>query len=167
MRLSFVPLAISLLAPGMIAGSMVAWVQNRSEDQVTNSENINLQTCESVASVAALNQLKLANIAAPLNIGPAILLATPHSVLASNYHRNQAALRDQIDLFRLPPDKARAIIDRRLITHLVSCSGDAEMDQYVRRAPHGLWAQMDAGKTPDWLEYHGIMGKGLKVWRVR
>lgn len=166
-RLSFVPLAIGLLASGMIAGSVVASVQNRDKSQMADKEDISLQACESVASVASLTQLKLANIVAPLNIGPAILMTTPHSVLASNYHRNQAALRDQIDLFRLSPDKAKAIIDRRAITHLVSCAGDAEMEQYVRRAPHGLWAQMDAGKAPDWLEYQGTMGKGLKVWRVR
>jgi hypothetical protein len=166
-RLSFVPLAIGFLASGMIAGSVVASVQNRAKGETTDKDDVNLQACESVISVASLLQLKSANIAAPLNIGPAILMTTPHNVLASNYHRNQKALRDQIDLFRLSPDKAKAIIDRRAITHLVSCSGDAEMDQYVRRAPNGLWAQINSGRLPDWLEYQGTIGKGLKVWRVR
>ena len=166
-RLSFVPLAIGLLASGMIAGSVVASLQNRTKSQAVDKDNISLHACESVGSVAALKQLKSANIAAPLNIGPAILMTTPHNVLASNYHRNQAALRDQIDLFRLSPDKAIVIIDRRVITHLVGCPSDAEMEQYVRRAPNGLWAQIDGGKGPDWLEYQGTMGKGIKVWRVR
>lgn len=166
-RLMFVPLAIGLLAPGMIAGSVMASAQNRGKDQATDMADIKLQACESVASVAALNQLKSANIVAPLNIGPAILMTTPHSVIASNYHRNQAALRDQIDLFRLSPSIAKAIIDRRAITHLAICTGDAEMDEYVRRAPHGLWGQIAAGKAPLWLDYQGAVGKGLKVWRVR
>jgi hypothetical protein len=163
MRLSLVPVAIALLASGVIAGAVVASLQTPPSVKAVAST---LQ-CESVASVAALAQLPKANIVAPLNIGPAILMTTHHSVLASNYHRNQSALRDQIDLFRLSPEKAKSIIDRRTITHLVTCPGEAEMEQYVRRAPHGLWAQIDAGNPPDWLEYEGVMGKGLKVWRVR
>jgi hypothetical protein len=163
MRLSLVPVAIALLASGVIAGAVVASLQTPPSVKAVAST---LQ-CESVASVAALAQLPKANIVAPLNIGPAILMTTHHSVLASNYHRNQSALRDQIDLFRLSPEKAKSIIDRRAITHLVTCPGEAEMEQYVRRAPQGLWAQIDAGKAPEWLEYQGTMGKGLKIWRVR
>ena len=162
-RLSLVPTAIALLASGIIAGAVVASAQaSTSEKQVANTPS-----CESITSVVSLAQLPKANIVAPLNMGPAILMTTKHSVLASNYHRNQLALRDQIDLFRLPPEKAKLIIDRRAITHLVSCRGEAEMTQYLTRAPNGLWAQIDAGKAPSWLEYQGTMGSGLKVWRVR
>ncbi len=166
-RLSFVPLAIGLLASGMITGAVVASIQNHATGQTTEKEDMSTEACESVASLASLKQLNSAKIVAPLNIGPTILMTTPHSILASNYHRNQRALRDQIDLFRLSPDKAKTIIDRRAITHLVSCPGEAEMEQYVRRAPYGLWAQIDAGQAPQWLEYQRTMGKGLKVWRVR
>ena len=163
LRLSLVPGAIALLASGIIAGAVVASVQSRtSEKPVAYTAS-----CESITSVASLAQLPKANIVAPLNMGPAILMTTKHSVLASNYHRNQSALRDQIDLFRLPPEKAKLIIDRRAITHLVSCLGEAEMAQYLKRAPDGLWALIDAGKAPSWLEYQGTMGSGLKVWRVR
>jgi hypothetical protein len=162
-RLSLVPVAITLLASGIIAGAVVASLQT----PIPAKSVASTRQCESVASVAALAQLPKANIVAPLNIGPAILMTTHHSVLASNYHRNQSALRDQIDLFRLSPEKAKSIIDRRTITHLVTCPSEAEMEQYVRRAPHGLWAQIDARTPPDWLEYQGVMGKGLKVWRVR
>ena len=162
-RLSLVPVAIALLASGIIAGAIVASFQTR----IPAKTIVSTQACESVTSVASLAQLPKANIVAPLNIGPAILMTTKHKVVASNYHRNHVALRDQIDLFRLPPDRAKSIIDRRFITHLVSCPGEAEMEHYVRRAPQGLWAQIDAGKAPDWLEYQGTMGKGLKVWRVR
>ena len=162
-RLSLVPVAIALLASGSIAGSVLASFQTPTSAKPVAST----KACESIASVSSLSQLPMANIVAPLNIGPAILMTTKHSVLASNYHRNQKALRDQIDVFRLSPDKAKAIIDRRVITHLVSCPGEAEMKHYARRAPLGLWAQIDAGKAPDWLEYRGTMGQGLKVWRVR
>ena len=163
LRLSLLPVAITLLASGIIAGAIVASLQTRTSAKLV----VSTKACESIASIASLAQLPKANIVAPLNIGPAILMTTKHSVLASNYHRNQKALRDQIDLFRLPPDNAKSIIDRRFITHLVSCPGEAEMEHYVRRAPHGLWAQIDAGNAPDWLEYQGTRGKGLKVWRVR
>ena len=162
-RLSLVPVAIALLASGIIAGAVVASIPTRTSAKSV----VSTQACESIASVASLAQLPKANIVAPLNMGPAILMTTKHSVLASNYHRNQKALRDQIDLFRSPPASAKLIVERRAITHLVSCPNEAEMEQYVRRAPQGLWAQIDAGNAPEWLEYQRTMGKGLKVWRVR
>ena len=162
-RLSLVPVAIALLASGIITGAVLVSLQTRTAAKSLASA----QACESVTSAASLARLPKSSIVAPLNMGPAILMTTKHSVLASNYHRNQAALRDQIDLFRLSPASAKSIIDRHAITYLVSCPDEAEMKQYRQRAPNGLWAQIDAGKAPQWLAYQGTMGKGLKVWRVR
>ena len=70
-----------------------------------------VMTCESVHSVRRW-QLPNANIVAPFDIGPAILMTTRHSVLASSHHRNAFGMRDQIDLFRSVARKSKSLIDR-------------------------------------------------------
>ena len=76
-------------------------------------------------------------------------------------------MRDQIDILRLHPEQSRLIMMRHNITYLVVCPGEAELQNYVRKSPTGLWAHIKKGQAPDWLEYQGMIGKGLKVWRVR
>jgi hypothetical protein len=168
-RLMLVPAALMLVAPGMILGPLAAKSQKGAptDDQTADGKSKANALCGKVGSVAALAALPKSNIAAPFNLGPAILLVTPHSVLASSHHRNRSGMRDQIDLFRLPSDQAKAIIDRRQIRYLVTCPDEAEIEQYTARAPDGLWAQIDAGRLPSWLAYGGTLGKGLMVWEVR
>jgi hypothetical protein len=163
-RLSLVPVVILLLAPGIIIGAAATSAESSSAKQAKAKAN---KACATVGSIAKLAILPKGNIAAPFNLGPTILMTTQHSVLASSHHRNRAGMRDQIDLFRLPPNSSKAIIKRRVIRYLVTCPHEAEMKQYVSRNPNGLWAQIDAGRAPDWLRYRGTMGKGLMVWEVR
>jgi hypothetical protein len=120
-----------------------------------------------VQSVKALAALPKGNIVAPFDIGPAILLTTGHKVLASSHHRNASGMRDQIDIFRLPPEQAKAIIKRRGISYIVACPGEGELENYAEKNPAGLWGQMAKGSVPDWLEDRGTLVKGLRVWRIR
>jgi hypothetical protein len=171
-RLTLVPLAIMLAVPGMILGPIAlkltpADPDQSSENRVSEDDtSVGGLSCESVGSTKALRQLPRGNIVAPFNLGPAILMTTQHSVLASSHHRNRTGMRDQIDLFRLPPDRAREIARRHAIDFIVICPDDFEMELYQKRAPDGLWAIIKAGKPPSWLAYQGKMGGGLRVWRV-
>jgi hypothetical protein len=164
-RLALVPAVIALLVSGMIANALYPADAEASSKTAIASAAAE-ERCGSLASLTALNALPPANLVAPLNLSPAVLLVTRHNVLASSHHRNRAGMRDQIDLFRLPPDEAKAIIGRRAIRYIVACPQDGEMKRHAKKDPAGLWAQLAAGKAPDWLEYQGPMGKGLKVWRV-
>jgi hypothetical protein len=139
----------------------------KSDTAVAVAEQKDANHCASFASVQALSALPPSNIVAPFNISPSILLTSRHMVLASSHHRNRAGMRDQIDLFRLPPDQAKRIIDRRAIDYIIACPQDGEMKRYKKQDPSGLWAQIESGRNPDWLEYRGTMGQGLMVWRVR
>ena len=168
-RMALVGIALILLMPGPIAANF-AQVFSNSSRSVAKGEagrTAAQEQCESIPSIQALSRLPIGNIIASFDLGPAILLTTKHSVLASSHHRNRRGLRDQIDIFRLPPDQARPILMRHNTTYLVVCPGEAELDNYRRKSPTGLWAQVNKENAPDWLEYQGTMGKGLKVWRVR
>lgn len=169
-RVGLVAVMILLLMPGVFIAQAVRLVSVKASVQASADEEAGakrVQKCESVESVSALAKLEDANMVAPFDIGPSILLTTPHSVLASSHHRNEQGMRAHIDIYRLPPAQSRAIVQRREVTHIVACPGEAEMKGYEKRNPDGLWAQLARGKQPAWLEPLPDMGAGLKVWRVR
>lgn len=167
-RIGLVGIGLILLIPGPMAAKIAQAIGGPSQSAAGG--NVARKTvqekCESIPSVQALARLPTGNIVAPFDLGPAILLTTKHSVLASSHHRNRQGMRDQIDILRLPPEQSRPIVMRHRITYLVVCPGEAELQNYVRISPTGLWALIEQGKAPEWLKYQGTMGKGLKVWRV-
>lgn len=165
-RVALVALMIGLLMPGVFIAQAAALVSGKI-DEDKQPAALATGKCEAIESVSALAQLEKANIVAPFDIGPAILLTTPHSVLASSHHRNEKGMRAHIDIYRLPAEQAQGIVRQRKVTHIAACPGEAEMKGYERRNPHGLWAQLAKGNPPAWLEPLPDMGAGLKVWRVR
>jgi hypothetical protein len=165
-RIGLVMLMIFVLMPGALLAIVVGALSGPEDEPVKPQSAQAAENCESLASVGKLAGLPDANIVAPFDIGPAILLTTPHKVLASSHHRNEKGMRDHIDIYRLPEAQSYRIVERRRITHIVACSDEAEMVGYTRRNPDGLWAQLAKGKTPDWLAPMPISGSRLKVWRV-
>lgn len=169
-RVGLVALMILMLMPGVFISQAVSLVSRKAAAEASADKRpaaLAAEQCESIESVSTLAGLKNANIVAPFDIGPSILLTTPHSVLASSHHRNEKGMRAHIDIYRLPPAQSHAIVQRRKVTHIIACSDEAEMKGYAKRNPDGLWAQLVKGKAPDWLEPLPDMGEGLKVWRVR
>jgi hypothetical protein len=165
-RLLLVAASLFLLTSGMVTGALVSAMQPKP-DKKESKRLAAGDDCESMKSISALAKLPAGNIIAPFDIGPAILMSSKHKVLASSHHRNAQGMRDQIDIFRLPANDARKIIDRHQISYIVACDAEAEMVYYAERNPSGLWASIAKDAAPDWLSYRGQYGKGLRVWDVR
>lgn len=165
-RVGIVALMILLLMPGAFIAQATVLVSGQPAAD-RQPAVLAAERCESIRSVATLASLEKANILAPFDIGPAILLTTPHRVLASSHHRNEQGMRAHIDIYRLPSAEAQKIVQHRGITHIIACPGEAEMQGYAKRNPDGLWAQLAKGNPPAWLEPLPDRGEGLKVWRVR
>lgn len=165
-RLLLVTAALILLTSGMVAGA-IAGSFGPKIDPAEAKAMASADACESVQSVKALAALPTGNIVAPFDIGPAILLTSKHKVLASSHHRNAKGMRDQIDIFRLPPDQARTIIARRGINYIVACPGEGELANYAEKNPDGLWALIAKGQKPGWLQERAPLGKGLRIWTIR
>jgi hypothetical protein len=116
----------------------------------------------------ALRQLPTGEIAAPLDITPAILMETQHRAIATGHHRNHGGMRDVIALFLYPPAQGAAILERRRSDYVVFCPGGPEALRYAYYGPNGLAAMLDAGQAPEWLQPIALPGlHALKVWRVR
>ncbi|MEP7348334.1 MAG: hypothetical protein ABI668_00095 [Sphingorhabdus sp.] len=169
-RVRLVALMLFLLVPGAVVGQLYSagsFIIGQKPDVADPARRATADRCEAPPSVAALGTLPKARFVAPFDMGPTILLATQHQVLASSHHRNVQGMHDHIAIFRSSPDTAHAIIMKRGITHIAACPGEAELGFYARKDPAGLWAQLSNGKMPAWLEPLPDMGDGIKVWRVR
>jgi hypothetical protein len=124
--------------------------------------------CVHRMEVEKLRALPTGEIAAPLDITPAILVHTPHRAIASGHHRNVTGMRDVVRLFMLPTAQGAEIIAARHVDYVVVCPGAPESIRYAYRGPRGLSAMLAAGTPPQWLEPVPVPGlRALRVWRVR
>jgi hypothetical protein len=124
--------------------------------------------CTEREEVEKLRSLPTGDIAAPLDITPAILVDTPHRAIASGHHRNAAAMDDMIRLFVHPTSEGAGILARRQADYVVTCPNAPESIRYAYRGPDGLMAMLATGRAPRWLEPVAVPGlHALRVWRVR
>lgn len=108
--------------------------------------------CRVREQVPLLNAIPSTTVFTPLDIGPNLLLATHHSVVATGHHRSQEAMADVINTFLASPEKAEEIVRRHNASYLALCADLAETMHYEFGNPDGLGAQLKYGQYPDWLE---------------
>jgi|GEM_PF-227241 len=115
-----------------------------------------------------LDKLPPAKLFATLDIGPAALLKTHHSVVATGHHRAPRAMLAVINGFTAQPDQARQIIAVEAAQYVVFCSDLNESAKWRRTGgSDGLAAHLLTDDVPDWLERVDVGGPDeLKVWRV-
>ncbi len=175
-RMGILILVVILIMPSSLIGPLVGAVypdrdsresRTKSSESTESKDDSQSDACESVASIRKLSLLPDSNIIAPFDMGPAILMTTRHSVLASSHHRNGEGMKDQIAIFRSSPEKARLLLAKHRITRIAVCTNEAEMGHYEGKDPKGLWAGLAKAQVPNWLENEGVYGNGIIVWRVK
>lgn len=119
------------------------------EDTKKEASAKNEKACSGPAFIAMLNQLPATTLMAVSNLGPDILIDTPHHVLAGPYHRNIEGLKASINAHILPADQAKLAMINSGATHYVWCKGANEITIYGPE--NGFAADMLAGKVPVWL----------------
>lgn len=163
--LAFAGVALALLPAmpltlyGIVAPASAGAAPGGTVDRVSD--------CRLDRAAGALAALPTGEMLVPLDIGPAILLDTPHGVVATGHHRAGKAMREVIDAFTGPLDEAHRIVSRRGITYVALCPDLNEPAVYYRAAPGGLAARLRDGRAPNWLTPIPMpAGVGFKVWRV-
>lgn len=132
------------------------------------STNASSRPCINPAAVAVLNRMPPTLLFAPLDIGPHILQRTPHSVLATGHHRNNAIMAQVISGFLAPSDKAEGIVRATRAPYLVACPQSLEFDNFAKAPGPSLAKDLRAGKAPTWLEpVPTTADTDLKIYRVR
>ena len=165
-------LGLPILAPTLV------------ESATGKSDGLAGHTCDLSSVIPVLNGPELtasgpALIAAHTNVGPALLLRTPHQVLAAPYHRNTGGLRANTDIFG--PDEAlsRRVIAERGVDLLYVC-GEPKPEQPPQPTPEPapeatdpthptLYQRLQTGVAPEWLEPIPIPDAqpGEALYRVR
>lgn len=88
---------------------------------------------------------------APIDLGTALLIRSPHDIYAAPYHRNQSAILSAMNVFTAAPGDARTALADAGADYLHVCPQMGELSVYAARAPDGLAVQLRAGTAPDWL----------------
>lgn len=123
--------------------------------------------CRLDQAAQVLAGLPKSELLVPLDIGPALLLDTPHGVVATGHHRAGPAMREVIDAFTGSLDEAHRIVSHRGIAYVALCPDLNEPATYYRAAPQGLAARLRDNRAPNWLEPVAMpAGVGFKIWRV-
>ncbi len=122
--------------------------------------------CDLDAALPAIGG-KAATILAPIDMGPAILLDSPHSVVATAHHRAHRGIGDTIRFFTGDEDQARAILASRKVGYVMLCPSMREMDFYRAQGKANFAQRLTDGDAPDWLmPIEGPAPNGMKLWRV-
>ncbi len=122
-------------------------------------------TAEALAPIAALDP---ATIFAPIDLGPRLIVMTPHNAIAGPYHRNEAAILDSFYAFQRPPETARAIIERRNADYVLICRAASGNRLLGLEDEASLMFALNEGAPPDWLEPVPLPeDSSLALWRVR
>ena len=124
-------------------------------------------SCRTVSSVAPLAALARGRVVAPIDLGPAILAATEHSVFAAPYHRNNDGNLAMVQVMLAEPAIAQQILSDRRADYIVLCAGGFDQIEFSKLAPNGLAAHLGRGEIPNFLEPLDLDPSGkLIVWRV-
>jgi hypothetical protein len=135
---------------------------NTAKEASTKNE----KACSGPDFIAMLNAIPATTLMAVSNLGPDILIDTPHRVLAGPYHRNIEGLKASINAHILPPDQARLAMTKSGATHYVWCKGANEVSYLSKE--NGFAADMLAGKVPAWLEQVSAAPNGdYAVYRIK
>ena len=122
-----------------------------------------IATCFKPEAFKTLAALPAGLVIGPLDLGPAILANTPHSIVAAPYHRADKAIRFNQELMDGPAaavDPARLV--GRGINYVVTCTAYAG---HVKAA--SLHAALLAGSVDGWLRRVPTAdGDIIKIWRM-
>lgn len=124
-------------------------------------------SCPNSVNIVGLGGVPAVHIFAPIDIGPALLVRTPHSVVATGHHRNDRAMRRIITAFIAEPAAAEATVRAEHARYLVVCPDLPEMQRFASEYPRGLAAKLVRGEAVDWLARDaGLSSGSLHVYRI-
>ncbi|MCF8708848.1 hypothetical protein [Rhizorhapis sp. SPR117] len=123
--------------------------------------------CTTPSGLRYLAALPPATLFAPLDIGPYLLVHTHHRVIATAHHRNHHAMATVITAFMSAEPEARETVMGTGADYLVYCPQKSEIGQYVKHAPTGLAARLEAGQVPTWLQPVPMrQDQAIRVYRI-
>jgi hypothetical protein len=158
--------AVPLLATPTAASALL----KPFDDQIVGDVRFGLpghRTAATECDLGALATLPASRVFATLDLGPEILVKTPHTVIASGYHRNMAKMREVVEAFSGDPLRSEEIVRGNHAKYVVLCLNDGDTSVFQSRRPDNLANRLVAGQPPRWLQpVTGFAHGGMRVYRV-
>jgi hypothetical protein len=107
--------------------------------------------CITPAAVQKLAALPPSTIFAALGFSPAILVGTPHRVVASGHHRNHLAIHRVLSAFMATDPRAEQLVRETGAAYVAVCVNLAEHKNFVKYGKTGLAAKLGRNRPPAWL----------------
>ena len=156
---------ITLATPALVSAGLKPLNAHVITDPIWK-DAIQYQT-DGECDLSRLSALSQGTIYATLDVGPEILVKTPHSVIASGYHRNAVRMEQVIETFSGDIDDARARVQASKADYLLTCTARMDSAVYRTRRPDNLANLLAEGRHPDWLEPLEEFDSGaLLVYRI-
>ncbi len=143
-------LALSLPFVWAVPGLLVA--DSAETGNKTSSKTGDKAECLQEGVFTTLQTLPEGRILASADFGPMILNQTGHSILQGNYHRNQAGIRQAIDLWLSESGQTQSLLTASGIDYVMTCPADAETRLMSGHDPEGFAARLKRNEIPDFLE---------------
>ncbi len=159
--------ALALLLSPFVLGSVVSFVLPVNAFAVASGSGEMSRNCQLSDNVRALAALPPGLIATGVFHGAHILALTSHSVLAAPFHRNLDGALALHRILAARPDDAREAARSAGVTYIALCGPRPPDGLSEAERKQGLWAHLDAGAVPDWLDpVTSTIGRPFTVYRV-
>ncbi|HSM59471.1 MAG TPA: hypothetical protein VK849_01685, partial [Longimicrobiales bacterium] len=160
-----------LLTGPLLAGALVMVAGGGGGARLREAAATQTQGCSVEALVSTLADPsglgdRPRTVLAHVDLGPVLLYRTPHSVIATPYHRNAAGILDARRIFEeTDPGAARRLMAARAVDVVVTCGVEEPPGEPTRPS---FAALLRSGSAPGWLSPWdaGGPGRGLGMWQV-
>jgi len=158
-------LALFLLTPLGLSSVWTTIFPDKAES--AGAPTFDSSRCGAPDGLRTLAALPQGIVMAPIDIGPSILLYTPHSVLGTGHHRNSAGMAKVIRSYLSAPAAAHDAIRDSGAIYFAYCPGLRELEGYAKDNPQSLAAMLARGQLPSWLSpVPGKPGEVLRIYRI-
>jgi hypothetical protein len=157
-----------LLTPTVLSGFAIATVQAAGHPSAGERDSRVVAGCFETARYAQLARLPRGVIATDIDFGSFVLALTPQSVIAAPYHRLADGIMAAHRIFASPPAQARAILQARGATYVVTCGARMPPGLTAQERAASLASELATGAIPDWLTpVPGEPGDVFHVYRIK
>jgi hypothetical protein len=122
------------------------------------------ESCFETQAYRELAQLPPGLVLNDIDLGPFILVHTPHSALAAPYHRMGYGIIAAHEALAASPDEAHARIQALGVAYVVLCRALAGNAVYAGLPSGSLRRQLEQGTPPVWLD--PLQTDALRAYRV-
>jgi hypothetical protein len=164
---TFGVVAAFLFASGLSGFLFVSFVPLETVSVRGKAINTAFATCMDIRNLKALDAVPTATLLTFVDLGPRLITMTHHSAIAGPYHRNDDDIVAVHHAFGGSPDQARAIARQYGATMVLTCPNLAESTLHKSRSPKGFYADLDAGRIPNWLTPVALpKGSPFRLWKI-